>query len=224
MKFLFKLALGLLMAYAVLNYRWVHAYAAVALAAPCDAVLLSQAERSVATLYGETLSAPIIGCMVEPVLGQQVTHGSANFAPGLAPVLLVGPQGHNLNVMSHEWAHAELYERLGLIRREFRVPTWLDEGLAMQVDHRADYSMAALVGYRQRADLIAPDLQLMRSTEFFASGDQGKYHYALARCVVARWIAGTDRDWLAQLDADTDAVVRAIESDAGHCDSVPAPG
>jgi len=51
-------------------------------------------------------------------------------------IMVIGPDGINLDVLSHEMCHTELYHRLGWWRKEMRIPTWFDEGLAMQLDYR----------------------------------------------------------------------------------------
>ena len=42
----------------------------------------------------------------------------------------------NEDVLAHEMCHDELQERLGYFTSKFEVPTWFDEGLALQLDHR----------------------------------------------------------------------------------------
>ena len=41
---------------------------------------------------------------------------------------IVDSAGLNIDVISHELCHAELRERVGWYRREFKIPTWFDEG------------------------------------------------------------------------------------------------
>jgi hypothetical protein len=74
------------------------------------------------------------------------------------------------------------------------MPTWFDEGLAMQLDQSSDYDGRALEAYRQAGLLSAKTLdQLASPGRFFAPGNQGKAHYAFAKCVVEHWFAVSGR-------------------------------
>ncbi len=53
--------------------------------------------------------------------------------------IIVGPKGHNVDVMAHELLHAELASRIGVWATFFKLPTWFDEGLALMVDYRSEY-------------------------------------------------------------------------------------
>ena len=115
-----------------------------------------------------------------------VSHGSTAFAVGLPSIVTLGPQGMNVDVAAHELVHAELAARMGVAKRTWVVPVWFDEGLAMQVDHRAAYSRAALRTYL--ADLAIPKLPTLQTRAgFYRAGTEGRLNYAFARCVVAAW-------------------------------------
>ncbi len=68
-----------------------------------------------------------------------------NGAPGkvlIAPwdnYLILDLERANLDVVAHEFVHAEIAERLGYIQRMRKMPTWLDEGIALQIDYRPRY-------------------------------------------------------------------------------------
>jgi hypothetical protein len=42
----------------------------------------------------------------------------------------------NEDVLAHEMCHDELQARLGYFETKFNIPTWFDEGLALQLDYR----------------------------------------------------------------------------------------
>lgn len=180
--------------YLAINYRWVRAASAAAISNSCEEKLLKKARHAVETLFGTVQSQPIVACMDGPVLGLQVSHGLTNFAPGLPSVILIGSHGAEENVAAHEWAHAEFAQRVGVIQRQMHVPTWFDEGLAMQVDFRADYNLEALRAFRSRKDLRLPQLDDIAAAEFFRADGQGKLHYALSRCIVGEWLTDNP-DW-----------------------------
>jgi len=58
----------------------------------------------------------------------------------LGSYVVISKQGVNLDIISHEISHAELYERIGFYNWSFKIPRWFDEGLAMQNDHRSYFS------------------------------------------------------------------------------------
>ncbi|MEM7098835.1 MAG: hypothetical protein AAF541_11295 [Pseudomonadota bacterium] len=168
-----------------LNYSWLHAAMVVGTADDhCESQILDQASARVVDLFGEQSSQPWIRCLDAPHLGLGKTIGTTNFAPGLPAIIILNRDGHNVDVIAHEWAHAELAERVGVLTRTYRLPTWFDEGLAMQVDFRADYGDVALAKMLLEAE--APELdQIDSPSTFYQSGVQGRVHYAWSRCVVS---------------------------------------
>lgn len=216
MKFLIKFALVFLVLSLILNFRWLHAAGVATLAEPCDELLLSRAVDAVADLYGSSVSRPLVGCLNSPMLGIDVSHGQTNFAPVLPPTILIGPQGRSVDVVAHELAHAELAQRVGFVRRELSVPTWFDEGLAMQVDHREAYNFEALAEFHARADLVRPSLPALGTTDFFSPGDQGKYHYAYSKCLLRYWISANP-GWQSKLTEIDGLPFRSIFENTGVC-------
>jgi len=70
------------------------------------------------------------------------SYGNTQFVGGRACVM-IGPNGQNVDVVAHEMAHAELFLRVGWLARWLQIPTWFDEGVAMQVDYRSRYDLPA---------------------------------------------------------------------------------
>lgn len=173
-----------------LNYSWTHAALARLVATTdCPPALEQDARHSVATLFGAAQSSPVFLCLQEPVLGLAVSHGTTRFAPFMPSIVVLGPQGQNPDVAAHEYGHAELAQRTSALLRSYRLPVWFDEGLAMQLDHRPDYSETALRGYLADDAITPPALHALdRPAAFFRPGRQGRAHYAFARCVVGRWL------------------------------------
>ena len=175
------------------QYRWVQAalvytnQAYVIPGAGCDARLLEMAHQRLSEVYGAVYSQPMIACLSEPKFGLGHTIGSTNFAPLLPSVIILNSTGQNVDVAAHEWAHAEFAHRVGFWRRNVQVPTWFDEGFAMQVDRREPYSQSALREYLDAPNIRRTSFEAMSSPGgFYHAGEQGIYHYALARCVVAQ--------------------------------------
>jgi hypothetical protein len=106
-----------------------------------------------------------------------------------AAVSVFGPAGQTADVLAHELAHAELFARVGYRAIAWCVPTWFDEGLAVQFDDRPFYGPLALQQRREEGWRLPAMIQLARRRQFFAgSRDLVRFHYAAARAVVGRWI------------------------------------
>ena len=193
-----------------LNYSWLHAAMVVSsVDNNCRAQVIDEAAGRVADLFGEQTSTPWIRCLDKPHLGLGKVIGTTNFAPGLPAIILLNQDGHNVDVIAHEWAHAELAERIGVLPRTYQIPTWLDEGIAMQVDFRAAYGDGALI--KMLEEVKTPILGDIESpSTFYAAGVQGRTHYSWSRCVVAELLK---EESLASL------IERALEGSKldGHC-------
>ena len=216
MKYLVRLTYLALVLALILNFRWVHAASVTLLAEPCEPLLRSQAHARVAELFGDTQSRPLIHCLSEPALGLDVSHGRTNFAPLLPAVVLIGPQGANVDVLAHEWAHAEISHRLGFLQRTFGFPVWVDEGLAMQVDYRPEYNLKALRQYQSQPDLIVPTAAAISSSKFFVASTQGKLHYTVSRCAVAAWLSQRP-NWLDMLTTDRPTAIDELTQTFNQC-------
>lgn len=187
----------------LLNASWAQGALVVGLRAQsCDPALLASARDRVQQLFAQVRSRPLFACLEQPLLGVAVPYGQTRFAPGLPAVVLLGPNGQNIDVAAHEWAHAELSARTGVLVRSWRLPTWLDEGIAMQLDHRPEYGAIALTELLSVRPV--PQLAAMTNSAGFFTGerDLARLRYGFARCVVGRWLVADGRSqltsWLAQ--------------------------
>ncbi len=139
-----------------------------------------------AALYGSVRSSPLWVCATKPLLGLDISHGTTRSALFLPSIIVIGIKGPRRNVMAHEYSHAELAARAGA--RYALIPTWFDEGLAMQVDFRRAYTQRALKRYLSRKGVKKPRLDdLASSFRFYKRGD-ARLHYAFANCVVKNWL------------------------------------
>jgi len=60
----------------------------------------------------------------------------------------------NIDVITHELMHAQIREILGYWAYQTRIPTWFDEGVAMQVDYRDHYKIDVLSFPQKEFDRI----------------------------------------------------------------------
>jgi hypothetical protein len=112
------------------------------------------------------------------------SYGSTQMA-GSRVCVMVGPKGQNIDVVAHELMHGELHYRVGPVARFLQVPTWFDEGVAMQVDYRSRYLLSP-----QEA-LDSDYVRALTTASSFFSGDEEALtrNYASAKAVVAPWVA-----------------------------------
>lgn len=113
-------------------------------------------------------------------------NGSAPFI-GSRACVLIGPKGQNTDVVAHELLHSEIHHRVGYMKRWLQLPAWFDEGIAMQVDYRSRYDIAA--EDIPRADAVR---SLFTFSSFFSGGENTVVtNYARAKHVAGAWLAKT---------------------------------
>ena len=121
----------------------------------------------------------------------------ARYGPSGAPAatymklgasVVIKDESIDQNIISHELSHAILYKNIGWYKRTFIIPTWFDEGLAMQVDDRTYYSVDTLLVKRPAQKL--QDITIFKKASDFFSGDNETIilHYATAKYVVHEWL------------------------------------
>ncbi len=159
--------------------------------------LLAQVDaskRRVASLFGGAFaSAPTIIAGADEVAMRRYmgNRAGATHATPMGSFVVIGPDGLNLDVISHELVHAEHHARVGYMSYWLSTPMWFIEGPAMQVDLREKYADPT---WHEMTDggRRAPELDEMRTGRGFANGDLTA-NYATAKHEVARWIAAGGR-------------------------------
>ena len=105
--------------------------------------LIDNAKQRIIDKFGSFESNPII--IVTGTQKSAKEYGTNDFGSTVVlpwnQYVVFGPKGHNIDVMAHELLHAEIGHRLGYFIRQFKLPVWLDEGIAMQVDYRKKYDI-----------------------------------------------------------------------------------
>ena len=139
--------------------------------------------------FGTLQSKPLVVFINEPDTFwpfKPNEYGSTNFI-GSRVCVIVGSKGQNIDVIAHELMHAEIANRVGYWRRFTQLPVWFDEGLAMQVDYRAAYTLPVSDSKPTKVDYVKA---LRSSSEFFAPSDALlTKNYASAKVVVNEWVA-----------------------------------
>jgi hypothetical protein len=150
------------------------------------AQLMRDARLRIESTFGAVESKPIIVFFDHPsVFGPfgLNAYGSTQFI-GSRACVMVGPKGQNEDVVAHELMHAEIHHRVGYLKRFMQLPTWFDEGVAMQVDYRPQYSLSA-----EDSQSTAYARDLTPSSTFSSGDDQAlTRNYASAKLEVASWL------------------------------------
>lgn len=104
--------------------------------------LLDAAKDRITKTFGEPIAKPtIIVISSAKTVSEYGIHGVPAkffFAPW-GNYLILNQKHPSVDVIAHELVHAEIAERLGYTARYWRFSTWLDEGVALQVDYRSQY-------------------------------------------------------------------------------------
>lgn len=169
--------------------------------------LQSQARVRIEKIFGAPRSRPVVAFFQDlrtfwPL--KVNTYGSAGSIGNTC--VIIGPKGQNVDVVAHELMHQELHERVGTWRLFTEVPVWFNEGVAMQVDFRPQYTLPEEAGNASNKG----EVRGLKSVSQFNHGndEQLTQHYAFAKAEVARWLANIGRhDLYARLER-----IRAGES------------
>lgn len=150
---------------------------------------IEEAKQRVVALFGSMQSSPVLIIAEDELTMQKygrsgTKSGLTHFSP-FGTYIVVGEEGANVDVIAHELCHAELAARLGWLVRYRKLPTWFDEGLAMQLDGRFPSWQHEWRFYTLEGKLEPPKDYLKESTVFF-SGDVN-LHYIIARKWVDDW-------------------------------------
>jgi hypothetical protein len=125
--------------------------------------------------------------------------GMTHFTPW-GTYIVIDEEGVNVDVISHELAHAELFARIGWQKRTFEIPTWFDEGLAMLLDNRFAVEEEEWKFMNQHMDYV-PDMKKLATAEaFFGNPALTFTHYMIAKNEVQTWLQHQDGDLLEFID------------------------
>ena len=148
--------------------------------------LIQNARFRITEHYGKPEANPVI-----IVIGNQQeaedyglydTPGSLFFMPWQNYLVLHYPKC-GVDVASHELVHAEMVDRLGYFKRQEEIPTWFDEGVALQVDFRQNYRIN--LDQFEKSEILR--VRTLDSPEKFWSEDkqQNMRNYQAAKAAVA---------------------------------------
>ncbi|MCL1828325.1 MAG: hypothetical protein FWG32_02395 [Oscillospiraceae bacterium] len=107
--------------------------------------IVNEARERVAGYFGEIKSDPVVivcdnKAKLKKLGGDHDT--STIIVYNVKSYTAVSPEYLNVDIIAHELTHAEVHARVykGKFRFQLSIPTWFDEGIALQNDYRDAYS------------------------------------------------------------------------------------
>lgn len=150
--------------------------------------LLRDARARISETFGTPQARPIVVFFNNTEgFGRRLNSVGTTQFVGSRVCVLLGPKGQNVDVVAHELVHAEIHARVTMMKRFLELPTWFDEGIAMQVDNRPRYAITP-------EDIPnASKVRELNSFSSFFSGDEQTVvrNYARARHEAADWLTHT---------------------------------
>lgn len=152
---------------------------------------LQRARDRIAAMFGTTRARPVTIIASNNI--EAGHYGLRNRVPGAVFVsaisthVVLNMKDFSLDVTAHELMHAELADRLGYLARMTRLPIWLDEGIAVQLDWRRSYQVdCAEIGAQRIREVKA-----LFNPSQFQSGNKNQIvaNYQAAKCSASQALA-----------------------------------
>jgi hypothetical protein len=156
---------------------------------------IPKAKKYVADMYGDVTTQPIIYACQSEVCKNEFGLEGKFIAVRLLGHIILTNKALNKELISHEWSHEELYERIGGFWNWYReIPLWFDEGLAsltMKEFSRYDETawkriIKEKLPYPQKNELVTLS-QWNKACHTYLTNDEIVVPYAIARNIVSQW-------------------------------------
>jgi hypothetical protein len=154
--------------------------------------LKKAAEKKVKSFWKENalLDYTLVYCNSEKEYDKYGTPNTpATTQRKLGVYVVLSSDGVDEQIIAHEITHTILYKHIGWYKTIYKIPTWFEEGLAMQVDDREKYAIDSLQ-IKINNGLILPDVSTLTTGAQFYSGDDDAVtlHYVTAKYFVHEWL------------------------------------
>ncbi|MBR5371437.1 MAG: hypothetical protein IK130_04410 [Oscillospiraceae bacterium] len=108
----------------------------------------------------------------------------------------------NTDIVAHEMTHAELHARLSYSAVK-KIPTWFDEGIALQNDYRSQYSEWEWMNQTDNGQNTVKPEDMDTPEEFYAGEVEDKrFRYLCAKHLVTQWLEANPAGTLGELIAN----------------------
>jgi hypothetical protein len=147
---------------------------------------LHRAKLAVGRYFGSLQSDPrIFVCVTDLCYLRAEQRGGHTVAISFLDwVIVVSPRAEYEVAFAHELSHTELHNRLGPLI--FNVPTWFDEGLAVNVSD--DPHFLAAPGSQTRCKVEPPTVMPLNGATWVSATEDTSTPYAEAGCLVSVWL------------------------------------
>jgi hypothetical protein len=150
------------------------------------------AEDKVKSFWKENalLDYTLIYCNSETTYDKYGSPGTpATTQRKLGAYVVLSNDGLDEQIIAHEITHTILYNQIGWYKAINKIPTWFEEGLAMQVDDREKYAIDNLQ-IKINNGLSLPDVSTLANGAQFYSGDDAAItlHYITAKYIINEWL------------------------------------
>ncbi len=142
--------------------------------------ILNLGKSRVDSTFGVMISSPIVIIVSDEDEASRFgsnAYGKAHLTP-LGQCLVFGPDGHNVDVMAHEYTHSEVHYRVGWFNHYLNIPIWFNEGISLLVDFREPYLVSNIKLSQVEVDAIK-----RKGNDFFG-GENLLENYQAARVAV----------------------------------------
>ena len=166
--------------------------------------MIEQAKNRVRTFFGGLLfqdETIFIICDDEKLtrkLGED--HGTVIFYfPSETHYICISDEYLELDILAHEITHAELHTRLSAEAQK-AIPTWFDEGLALQNDYRESYSEAQWIAQTDNGKNTVALEDMDTPAEFYAGEvEDRRFRYLNAKHELDVWMTSHGQQGLLEL-------------------------
>ena len=166
--------------------------------------MIEQAERRVFEFFGElsfqdnTIFIIYDDKKLMRRIGEDHSTVIVNF-PSKIRYICVSDEHLDLDVLAHEITHAELHARLS-VRAQKTIPTWFDEGIAMQNDYRERYSEAQWALQTNNGENAVALEDMDTPSKFYAGeAEDRRFRYLNAKHELDVWMTSHGQRGLLEL-------------------------
>ena len=127
-------------------------------------------------------------------------HGTVIFSfPSETHYICISDEYLELDILAHEITHAELRSRLSA-KAQKAIPTWFDEGLALQNDYRERYSEAQWIAQTDNGKNTVALEDMDTPAEFYAGeAEDRRFRYLNAKHELDVWMSAHGQTALLEL-------------------------
>ena len=166
--------------------------------------MIEQAKDRVRTFFGELRfqdETIFIICDDEKLtrkLGEDHATVILSF-PSETHYICISDEYLELDILAHEITHAELHARL-TAKAQGKIPTWFDEGLALQNDYRERYSEEQWIAQTENGEKIVALEDMDTPAEFYAGeAEDRRFRYLNAKHELDVWMTAHGQHGLLEL-------------------------